>query len=145
MNNDNRSTIPVWYWVIATVALLWNLMGCAVLATEFFAFETVIEEMTEEQKEWARSMPPWLYAVWLVADLTGVAGSICLFLRKNWSIPLFAICLAAVLVQMIYSMVIMDGLQVNGPRGAVMPSMVIISEALFLWFSWYANKRGWFV
>jgi len=55
--------------------------------------------MTQAQKEWARSIPRWIYFVYGVAVTTGVAGSIGLFLRKSWTIATFAICLAAVTVQ----------------------------------------------
>ena len=75
---------------------------------------------------------------------TGVAGSIGLFLRKGWTIATFAICLVAVIVQMVYTMLIGGGLQVMGPSGLVMPSLVIGFAAAFLWFSWFARSRGWF-
>jgi hypothetical protein len=76
--------------------------------------------------------------------LTGVAGSIGLFLRKSWAIRMFAICLVAVIVQMVYTMIIGGGLQVTGPSGLIMPSVVIAIAAALLWFSWYARSRGWF-
>ena len=144
MNQETKSSVPRWYWVIAAVALLWNLMGCAFFAIEIFAQEAAMESMTQAQKEWARSIPRWIYFVYGVAVTTGVAGSIGLFLRKNWTIATFAICLAAVTVQMVYTMLIGGGLQVMGPSGLVMPSMVIGIAAALLWFSWFARSRGWF-
>ena len=126
------------------MALLWNLLGCAFLAMELFAQEAVMETMTVPQKEWARSIPDWIYFVYGVAVSTGVAGSIGLLLRKAWSIRMFAICLAAVIVQMVYTMLIGGGLQVMGPSGLVMPSVVIGIAAGLLWFSWFARSRGWF-
>ncbi len=75
---------------------------------------------------------------------TGVAGTIGLFMRKGWTIAMFAICLVAVIVQMFYTMIIGGGLQVMGPSGLVMPSLVISIAAVLLWFSWFARSRGWF-
>ena len=144
MNQETKSSVPRWYWVIAAVALLWNLMGCAFFAIEIFAQEAAMESMTQAQKEWARSIPRWIYFVYGVAVTTGVAGSIGLFLRKSWTIATFAICLAAVTVQMVYTMLIGGGLQVMGPSGLIMPSMVIGIAAALLWFSWFARSRGWF-
>ena len=83
--------------------------------------------------------------VYGVAVSTGVAGSIGLFLRKGWTITMFAICLVAVTVQMGYTMIIGGGLQVMGPSGLVMPSMVIGIAAALLCFSWLSGNRGWFV
>jgi hypothetical protein len=73
-----------------------------------------------------------------------VAGSIGLFLRKGWAIATFAICLLAVIVQLVYTMIIAGGLQVMGPSGLIMPSLVIGFAAALLWFSWVARGHGWF-
>ncbi|MFQ5732358.1 MAG: hypothetical protein ACE5KM_10440 [Planctomycetaceae bacterium] len=138
-----KPAVPAWYWVIAAAALLWNLMGCAAFGMEILAQESMMESWTEEQKEWARSIPSWIYFVYGLAVTTGVAGSIGLFLRKGWSVSLLAICLAAVIVQMVYTMIIVGGMQVMGPSSAVMPSLVIVLSAAVLWFSRFARGKGW--
>ena len=143
MNQNTKPAIPFWYWVIAAVALLWNLLGCAIFATEMFAQEAAIASWTAEQKQWARSIPGWIYFVYGVAVTTGVLGSVGLFLQKQRTIVLFAVCLVAVLVQMGYTMIIAGGLAVMGPSGAVMPSVVIVIAAALLWFSWFAKSRNW--
>ena len=144
MEQKTKSAVPLWYWLIAAVALLWNLLGCAFFGMEIFAQEAMMESMTEDQKEWARSIPGWIYFVYGLAVSTGVAGSIGLFMRKGWTIAMFAICLMAVIVQMVYTMIIGGGIQVMGPSGAVMPSLVIVFSAALLWFSWFARSRNWF-
>ena len=48
MNQDAKPVVPGWYWVIAIVALLWNLMGCAAFGMEIFAQEKILEAMTPE-------------------------------------------------------------------------------------------------
>jgi hypothetical protein len=144
VNQNTTSAVPRWYWVIATVALLWNLLGCAFFGMELFAQEAVMESMTEPQKEWARSIPRWIYFVYGLAVSTGVAGSVGLLLRKGWTTLMFAICLGAVIVQMVYTMLLGGGLQAMGPAGLVMPSLVIGVAAALLWFSWFARSRGWF-
>jgi hypothetical protein len=144
MNHETKSSVPRWYWAIAAVALLWNLMGCLFFAIEMFAQEAAMESMTQAQKEWARSTPSWIYFVYGVAVTTGVAGSTGLFLRKSWTIATFAICLTAVTVQMVYTMLIGGGLEVMGPLGLVMPAMIIGIAAALLWFSRFARSRGWF-
>jgi hypothetical protein len=136
--------MQLWYWVIAAVALLWNLLGCTFLALEIFAQEAMMKSMTEDQKAWARSIPRWIYFVYALAVSTGVAGSIGLFMRKDWTIAMFAICLAAVIVQMVYTMIIGGGLKVLGPSGAIMPSLVIVIAAALLGFSLFASSQDWF-
>jgi hypothetical protein len=143
MNQNTNPAVPLWYWAIGAMSLLWNLLGCAAFGMELFAQEAMMESMTEAQKEWARSIPGWIYVVYALAVTTGVAGSIGLFLRKGWTVALFAICLAAVIVQMVYTMIIGGGMQVMGPSGLVMPLLVIVFAAVLLWFSWFARSRNW--
>ena len=143
MNDNARPSIPLWYWVISAVALLWNLMGCAAFGMEMFAQEAMMESMTEDQQEWARSIPGWVYFVYGLAVTSGVAGSIGLLMRKGWTVALFAICLAAVVVQMAYTMIICGGLQVMGPSSLVMPALVIGISMALLWFSLLARNRNW--
>jgi hypothetical protein len=144
MKQQTKSAVPVWYWVIAAVALLWNLMGCAFFGMELFAQEAGMAFMTEAQKEWVRSTPGWIYFVYGLAVSSGVVGSIGLFLRKGWTTRMFAISLVAVIVQMVYTMIIGGGLQVMGPSGLVMPAVVIGIAAALLWFSRFVRSRGWF-
>lgn len=143
MNEKTSLTVPVWYWVVATIAVLWNLMGCVNFAMEMFAQEAMMEWMTDAQKEWVRSIPGWIYVLFGVAVATGLAGSICLFPRSKWSVAFFGISLPVVLVQMIYTMIIAGGLQAMGPSGAVMPALVIVLAIVFLWFSYFAKAKSW--
>lgn len=143
MNQAKKTAVPFWYWVIAAGGLLWNLLGCAFFGLEIFAQETFIETWTDVQKEWARSTPAWIYVVYGLAVTTGVAGCIGLFLRKSWTVTLFAICLVSVIVQMVYTMVILGGVQVMGPSSLVMPSLVIAIAAALLWFSRFAKSGSW--
>jgi hypothetical protein len=143
MEQQTKSAVPRWYWVIAAVALLWNLMGLAAFAIEMFAQEAAMRAMPEVQKAWVRSIPSWIYFIYAVAVLTGVAGSIGLFLRKSWTTLMFGICLVAVLIQMIYTMIIAGGLRIAGASGAITPALVIIIAAALLWFSRFARSRGW--
>lgn len=143
MNPPPKPPVPLWYWAVAVVALLWNLVGCAAFAGEVFAQEAMMESMTDAQKEWARSTPGWIYFVYFLAVATGVVGSIGLLLRQRWTVAMFALSLAAILIQMLYTMVIAGGLQVMGTGAAVLPCTVILLAAIFLWFSWFARGKGW--
>jgi hypothetical protein len=145
VNEHPKPAVPRWHWAIATAALLWNLMGCAIFATEIFAQEAAMKSWTEAQKAWAQSIPSWIYFVYAVAVVSGVAGSIGLFLRKAWSVFLFGISLPAVLIQMVYTMLIAGGLQAMGPSGLVMPALVIVFAAALLWYAWFAKGKGWLV
>jgi hypothetical protein len=46
---------------------------------------------------------------------------------------------------MAYTMLIAGGLQVMGPTGAVMPTVVITLAVVWLWFSLLSKGKGWLV
>ena len=145
MNEQPKASVPAWFWVIAAVSLLWNIMGCMILLSEVFAKEAMMESFSEEQKEWSRSTPSWIYFVFAISVGTGVAGSICLLMRKRLSVPLFTISFVAVLIQMVYTMLIAGGMQVMGPSGAVMPALVVLLSIAWLLFSLFSKGKGWLV
>lgn len=145
MHVEQKLAVPTWFWLIAAVSLMWNILGCVIFSSEVFAQEAMIESMTGEQKEWVRSTPRWVYVVFAISVSTGVAGSLCLLMRKKLSAPLFTISFAAVLIQMVYTMLIAGGLQVMGPTGAVMPTVVITLAVVWLSFSLLSKGKGWLV
>ena len=145
MNEEQKTVVPTWFWVIAAVSLMWNILGCVIFSSEVFAQEAIIESMTDEQKEWVRSTPRWIYVVFAISVSTGVVGSFCLLLRNKLSVPMFTISFAAVLIQMVYTMLIAGGLRVMGPTGAVMPTVVITLAVVWLWFSLLSKGKGWLV
>lgn len=145
MNEQPKTSVPIWYLVIAAIALLWNIMGCMILLSEVFAKEAMMESFSEVQKEWSRSIPVWIYIVFAISVGSGIAGSICLLMRKRMSVALFIVSFVAVLVQMAYTMLIAGGLQVMGPSGAVMPGFVVLLSIAWLSFSLFSKSKGWLV
>lgn len=143
MNEQQKLSVPAWFLGVAVVSLLWNILGCVIFLSEVFAHETMIESMTDQQKDWARSTPRWIYLVFAISVSTGVAGSICLLMRKKLSVPMYTISFAAVLIQMVYTMLISGGLQVMGPSGAVMPTVVVALSVVWLLFSLFSKGKGW--
>jgi len=141
--SDPAPVIPKWFWVVATLALLWNLMGCLAFSMELFAQDTMLKSMTAEQQEWARSIPGWIYVVYAVAVTTGTVGSIGLLMRKEWTVLLYTICLVAVLVQMVYTIVIAGGMEVLPPADLIGPVLIIALSGILLWFSRSARAKGW--
>ena len=143
MDQDTKPPVPVPYWVISIVAVLWNLLGCLALGGEIFAQDAMMKGMTDAQIQWARDIPSWIYLIYALAVYGGLYGSIMLLLRKKWSIFPLSISFVAVIVQMVYTMVIAGGLEVMGWGGAAMPAMVICLAGFFVWFSMSANSKGW--
>ena len=141
--NEEQTAAPKFVVIVAIISLVWNLMGCGIFLTEVFAQESMMESMTEKQKDWVRSTPSWVYILFAISVSTGLAGSIFLWVRNRYCVVLYSISLGAVLHQMIYTMVIAGGLQVMGPSGAVMPTIVILLAVTWLIYAVsLLKKRG---
>jgi hypothetical protein len=108
-------------------------------------FGWLLESFTEAQKEWSRSTPTWIYLVFAISVITGIAGCVSLLMRKRLAIPLFAISCIAVIIQMTYAMLIDRGLQVMGPSGAVMPVLVVILSIVWFQFARIGKVKKWLV
>ncbi|MDG1806958.1 MAG: hypothetical protein P8J91_13685 [Pirellulaceae bacterium] len=126
MDAKSDLRVPLYFWVVGGVALLWNIMGCGIFFNEMFNQEAAMESFTEAQKEWVRTTPSWVYVIFGLSVATGLAACVGLLLRKNWALPLFVASFLFVLIQMGYTMLVAGGLQVMGPAGAVMPIVVVI-------------------
>jgi hypothetical protein len=54
VNQEIKTVVPFWYWVIAVAALLWNLLGCAAFAMEVFAQEAMMDSMIDSRLDLRR-------------------------------------------------------------------------------------------
>ncbi len=143
MDLETTKKAPLVYWLVAVAVSFWNLMGCIIFFSAILGGEAMLEGMTEVQKEWARSLPAWIYVVFGIAIVSGVLGCVSLWIRKKVSFSLFLISLAAVLVQQIYSMFIAGGFQVMGAQGLIMPGIVTAIAFSTVWFSMFSLRKGW--
>ncbi len=131
------------FWIIAVLALLWNLMGLfQYLATTLMA-DTVNEALPEEQVALMDSLPAWYTYLFAIAVIAGTLASLLMLLRKKVAVPLFGLSLIAVLVQMGYWLFATDVMEVVGMQSVIMP-LIVITIAIFLYFyNKGAAQKGW--
>ncbi len=144
----DQTTPPKAYWVISTIAVLWNVMGILQFFTEYGFWKNpetrkALGEMAEPMGAIYDITPGWLYVVFAIAVVTGFIGSVGLLLKKKWSIPVLLVSLVAVVIQMAYFVFVSNSVELLGMTSVIMPSVVILF-ALFLWYySKRANVSGW--
>ncbi|MDA7884756.1 hypothetical protein N9B23_00130 [bacterium] len=143
MDEDLTPCVPKKFWVVACLALIWNLMGCVIFYGEMFQQEAMISGFEPDQQAWVRGTPGWIYVIFCISVMTGVVGSVLLLLKSKVCIPLFGISFITVLVQMTFTMVIAGGIDVMGPSAAIMPTIVTLLAAAWLGFSVQALRKGW--
>jgi pimeloyl-ACP methyl ester carboxylesterase len=116
-------------------------MGGMIFLTEMFAQEAAMEGMSDAQKAWIRSTSSWIYFVFGISVVTGIAGSVALLLRTNKSLMLFAVSFVAVLIQMTYTMIIAIRIAARHPELVLQLTLIasfVVSPApaVARWLPW---------
>ena len=134
---NSRVKPPIWFWIVSTLALLWNAMGVDQYIGQAYKTERWRAALTDEQMELISSFPSWLTGAFAIAVFAGLIGSIGLILRKKWANSLLLISLIAVIVQMGYVLI-------QGHFEGIAMTVSIILFAIFLvWFSKKSISKGW--
>ena len=144
MTNDGKVKVPVWYWIVSVVALLWNLMGAMAYLSQAYMSDEVKAALPAERVELMENMPAWATAAFAFAVWGGVLGCLGLLLRKKWAKPVLVVSLIGILIQMGYSFFMTNAVEVYGTvEGVVMPIIVIVIGIGLVLFSKSALNKGW--
>ncbi|MEO8366882.1 MAG: hypothetical protein ABI538_11795 [Pseudoxanthomonas sp.] len=142
--NTAHATPRRWtYWVIAFVALVWNLIGMAMFVVQVRLTPEMVAAMPAAQQQVYAATPPWIHIAFGVAVVFGVFGSLALLLRKRLAPPLFMVSLLAIVVQMVGAYAVTPAWQAYGPAGLAMPVMLVVIAAYLYWHANKAVAKGW--
>ena len=134
---------PPLFWIVAVLAVLWNLFGLFSFYYHLTATPETVATWPAEQQTIFAAMPRWLFVPFAIATLGGLVGSIGLLLRRRWAVPVLALSLLAIFVQFAGNYLSTPLWSLTGMRGALFPLWIAL-VGLFLW--WYARRsaaRGW--
>ena len=140
---SKKTKAPAWFWVIALVALIWNLMGVMAYLEEVTLTDSEIAAMDINMRNLHLTTPTWATASFALAVWGGALGGLFLLLRKSWAIYAFILSLIGVMVQMYHSLFISNSIEVYGPGGMTMPVLVVIFGIAFIFFTRAAAQRNW--
>lgn len=143
MSELQSGKLPVWFWIIAALAVVWNIMGVGAYIADVTMSEEAMAKFSEVERNLYEARPSWLIGAYALAVFTGLLGAVTLALRKNWAIPLFGVSLAAVIVQTGYVLFGMNVIGLLGLSSAVFPALITVIAAFLLWFSMRAKGKGW--
>ena len=140
---SHKASPPVWFWVIAVVALLWYLMDTSAFFMRLFLTEEGIKAMPENQQHLYQNIPLWVNIVFGFEVFGGTLGSIALLLRKKWAMPLFVISILGVLAQTSNIWFLTDAIKAMGAPAVVMPLVAMIIGAAMIALSKSAIRKHW--
>ena len=144
MTNSGKVKVPIWYWIVSVVALLWNLIGAMAYVSQAYMSDEVKSALPAEQVALMENTPAWATAAFAFAVWGGVLGCIGLLLRKKWANTVLVVSLLGILIQMGYSFFMTNAVEVYGTaQGVAMPLVVIAIGIGLVLFSKSAMKKGW--
>ncbi len=141
--SSTSEKLPVWFWIIAGVALVWNAMGVMAFVMQVTMSPEALAAMPEAERALYETFPVWALLAFAAAVFGGAIGSLLLLLRKALAYPVFVISLAGIIIQMIYNFFIAETMDVYGPGSTIMPIMVLVIGAFLVWFSKSSKQKGW--
>lgn len=130
--NDTRS---ITFWVLISLALVWNLIGVAAFVGEMSITPEMLSSMDSAEQQIRTDTPSWVSIAFGVAVIAGALGCLLMLMKKTAAHYVLWLSLIGVIAQMSYVFFISNALQVYGPGQAAMPAMVIIVAILLVWYS----------
>lgn len=141
-----RQRAPGWFNPVAILLLAWSLMGCYACYMQLRLGPEAWGDPAHLEYDRAlyAALPFWYNYVYVVAVGSGLLGAVALLARKAVARALFAISLAAVVIQFGYALLATDLVAHKGAAMTVpFPLFVIAAAAFALWFAMHARRRGW--
>ncbi|MGI9221244.1 MAG: hypothetical protein ACR2QS_09445 [Woeseiaceae bacterium] len=125
------------FWVIASVGLLFNLMGCVNFISQFNA--EMVASMPDAYRLIIESRPMWATVAFAIAVFGGAIGCVLLLLRKSAAINLLGLSLAGAVAAQLPAIGNVE-LPMQAWVGWV--SQLVIG-ALLLWYAVWASGKKW--
>ena len=136
---------PVWFKVVAALALLWNLLGCVAFFMDLRLSPEDLAALPEAQQALYAARPAWAVAATAIAVFGGALGSVGLLLRRKWAFPVLVLSLLGILVQDFGLFVLADGASLAGPVAVVLQAVVLVVGIGLVLLSRRGIARGWLV
>lgn len=135
---------PLSFWIVAGIALAWNLIGLFMYYSGVSATPEQLQAVySPEQYAAIEATPVWVTSAFAIATTFGVIASVVLLLRKAAAFPLFVASFVALLVQDLYLFLLSDSLAVFGSSLLVIQGSVFLGGIIWVWYSRLARNRGW--
>lgn len=138
MSLEATSRVHWSFWVIAVVALIWNLMG----AMNFFMqmFSSDVSNMPDWWQAVVASRPGWVTGAMAIAVFVAVLGCVALLLRKAGAYHLFIVSLVGVIITMGHAL----SVGLPGPLYFILGVVMPIGLSVFMiWYVKLAEGKGW--
>jgi hypothetical protein len=135
-------TPPRSFYVVAILFLLWSLAGDAAYIAQVTANPAELARTAPYTARIFARMPVWAWSAYAIAVWGSTLASILLLMKRRLAVPLYALSLAAVVVQFSYSFLGTDMLAVKGPGVAAFPLVIFVIAVVELLYARTMARRG---
>jgi hypothetical protein len=136
MSDELNGKPPIWYYVLAGIFFLWNLVGLILYYGQVTMTPEIMEQnFTAAQVALMNDTPIWATSAYAIAVNAGVVAALLLFMRKAWAFHFFVLSLAAALVQDLDAFILRDVFDAWGNDALVVPVIVIVVGSIEIWYS----------
>jgi len=134
---------PVWFWIVAAVALVWNLLGVSAFVMQVSMSTETLAALPEAERALYENFPLWALIAFAAAVFGGVIGSVLLLMKNKLAQTAFIVSVVGVVIQMIYNLFVGKTMDVYGPGSIAMPIMILLFAGFLVWLSRAATAKGW--
>ena len=142
MSEELNGGTPMTHWLVAGAGLIWNLFGFMIYLMQVRATpEQMAQQYDAAQVAFMDAVPMWATSANAIAVTAGVLACVLLLFRKSLALPLFVVSLVALLVQDLYSFVLVDAVAVFGMVPAYIQGTVLVVAIALILYTLGAKKR----
>lgn len=143
MNETSPAKVPVTYWIVAGIAMLWNAFGgYDYLMTRTRNIE-YLSQMGDAKVllDWIDTFPLWAQIGWGLGVWASVAGSVLLLLRSRHATTAFLVSLIGAVISFFYQLISEVPAALDTTANKVMPLVIlVVIAALWLYAKRCAEK-----
>jgi len=144
MTDQTLTKPPVWYWVVAAIALVWNLFGVMAYLGSVYMPPEALEALDPDRRTFIENTPGWVTGAFAIAVFTGTIGCLLLLFKRKLALPFLGASLGGILVQQYYGFFGSNAVEVYGStEGIILPVMVLGFAILLLILARSAARKGW--
>lgn len=140
-----RAPMPISFWVVAGLSLLWNLFGAYDYVMTRSRSEAYLSAMGDPKAvlAWIDSFPLWVQLCWGLGVWGAVAGSLLLLARSRFAVQAFLLSLIGAVGSLVFQATDSDVPAAFDSSGRLILPVVIVAVAAFLWqFSSRERAKG---
>jgi hypothetical protein len=140
---EGTAAAPKWFVPTASIALLWNLLGCAAYLSDVMLKPEDVAKLSAAQQAAYAARPAWSIAATAIAVWLGAAGSLGLIMRKRWSAPLLWVSLAGVIAQDVWLFVLNSSMAGATTVAFVLQGLVLVIAIGLVLLARAGASRRW--